>query len=489
MKHHKPTEPPVIAGRVPPSDLDAEAAVLSACILDRGAFDEVADMLEAGHFYSSANAAIFAALMKLSASGEPVDIVTVAKSIRASGHMGRVGASYLGQIVDATPAIANVRTHAQAVQRLAAVRRAIAVQQRNVAEGYAIADTTGADEWLEGVEASVWDATQVSADSETSKPLRQVLTRVFERVKTRKSRGIPTGLHAVDRITRGLFRKNLYILAARPGMGKSALALQLGVGIAQGREFDEHGNIHMLTDHNGDAQHRTVALFELEMGDDDVGERNMAMEARVSLSRLRDPSLLHYDDWQALTDAARRLAPLPIEVDDTPALSLPALRSRCRRIRAAAERAGKPLGAVIVDYLQLMKAPGHSNREAEVAAISSGLKGLAKELDVPVIALAQLNRGLESRANKRPMLADLRESGAIEQDADVVVFLYRGEYYDEPVEQLKYGSGSTELIWAKNRGGPTCTSPAIFLAACNRFEDVPEWVDGSGWRPHLRQVS
>lgn len=495
--------PPVIAGRVPPHDLGAEAAVLSAILIEQAAYDDVADLIQhddehhaQSDFYSDANRLVYGACRSLSEQGIPIDVVNVATELRAREQIGRIGgAAYLGMLVDASPAVAHLRAHAETVHKLGCVRRAIAVLQRNAAEGYGVLNAQQAEEWIDVCESSVWEVTSTGTAAGDFTPLKTVLTSVFQRMNAKVATGIPVNLVAVDHCMGGVHPGDVLIIGARPGMGKTAFVLQMARQLAQGYVFDAAGNVvqQYQRDHDGEVvvdadgngvpQLRTVGVFELEMPEEQVGQRLIAQEAAVSVSRIRKPHLLDAGDWKRLTEAAPVIASLPVEIDDTAGITITQLRSKARRLAAKAQKRGQPLCAIIIDYLQLMQGQG-GNREQEIAGISRGLKELAKELKVPVIALAQLNRSVETRGgDKRPGLADLRESGAIEQDADAVVFLYRAEYYaknrkqrEEVLEHLKYGAGESELIIAKQRNGPApMTAPMRFVKHATKFENISGW--------------
>jgi replicative DNA helicase len=468
-------EPPVVAGRVPPHDLDAEAAVLSASLLDRDALDRVLEILESEHFYSEANRLVYEACRALSLVGTPIDIVSVASWLRDRQQIQRIGgAAYLGQLADATPAVAHVTTHARTVKEKWRLRRLISVCQRFAAEGYG--DVGHAQQFIDQAEQAVYDLARTPEGS-TVHPLKEVLTNTFQQLSAAADRGdqitgVPTGFLDLDRKTAGLHKGELTIVAARPSMGKTAFVLNIAATVASPQR------VAKVT---GSVQERPgwgVAIFSLEMPKEQLGARMVCSEARVDLGKLRQ-GFLGPDDWAALTTAAARLSNLPVWIDDAPGLGILELRAKVRRIQAEIGRGARAtdggeqgrLGLVVVDYLQLMQGTGRTDsREQEISEISRGLKQLAKELDVPVIALSQLNRGVETRGtkDKRPLLADLRESGAIEQDADNVVFIYRDEYYNRDSPE----KGIAEIIVAKQRNGPTGTVKTRFVTSCTRFENL-----------------
>ncbi len=487
---YQKVEPPIVAGRVPPHDLDAEASVLSAVLLERDALDRVLEILKPEHFYSDANGRIFDAAQQLALTGTPVDITMVAAYLRDRERLAQVGGvAYLIQLADATPSVANVAAHARVVKEKWRVRQLIATCQRVAAEGYG--DVGVVQEFIDGAEQSVYEIAR-TPESTSAQPLAQVLKAAFEQITAAAERGdritgISTGYEKLDGKTAGLHDGDLTIVAARPGMGKTSFVLNLAVNVASPRTVSSPGPGE--EGHGIERQEPGFgcAVFSLEMPREQLATRMVCSEGRVDLGKLRQ-GFLQPDDWRRLTEAASYLSSLPIWIDDTPALGILELRAKVRRIQAEYNRAATPtsaarrVGLVVVDYLQLMKGrDGVNSREQEISEISRGLKGLAKELRVPVIALSQLNRAVETRnvKDKRPQLADLRESGAIEQDADTIVFIYRDEYYNAETTNAK---GIAELIIAKQRNGPTGKVLVRFAASCTRFDnlapgDYPDMVE------------
>lgn len=450
--HRDPPTPPVVAGRVPPSDLDAEAAVLSACLASADAIDEVADVVRPEHCYSMANRAVLDAVLALHAEGQAVDLVTVASRLRAADEMERVGgATYLAQLVDATPAVSHVREHASRVRELWRARRLIAACQVGAAEGYDSArDVPG---FIDRVGSAVFDAIDATSGASTCERLSAIVHEVFRRKQARAEGTVEearTGLVDFDRRLRAC-PGDLIIVAGRPGMGKSAFADHWATAIAA-TPVEKNGG--------------TVLLFSLEMPKEQVAERMLATEARVELSRMRAWTISEVEQ-QAMVDAAVCVARLPLEIDDRSSATVLDVRAVARRIARRAARDNVPLRAIVIDYMQLMSGPGE-NREQQVSGIGRGLKALAKHLGVPVIALSQLNRANEKRGDRRPVLSDLRESGALEQDADAVIFVHRDDYYEPDCDTR----GTVELIVAKQRNGPTGMVRARFWAACTRFDNL-----------------
>ena len=473
----KQQEPPPSAGRVPPHDLDAEAAVLAATLLDRDALDQVLEILQPEHFYSEANRLIFNASRELSEEGVPIDVVTVASRLRDREQLQKAGgSSYLGGLVDATPAVAHVAHHARTVKEKWRLRRVIATCQRVAAEGYG--DVGEAQQFIDEAEQSLYDLARTPETTSVIK-LSDALTTAFKQLSAAAERGgditgIATRYPDLDKKLAGLHRGDLMIVAARPGMGKTSFVLNVAANVASPQTTTPGA-----TDPNDGEQKlgHGVAVFSLEMPKEQLANRLLCCEARVDLGRLRQGHLAH-EDWTRLTEAASVLAPLPLWIDDSPALGMLELRAKVRRLQAELSRSNQVaepehgLGLVVIDYLQLMKGRANVNsREQEISEISRGLKALAKELSVPVVALSQLNRGVETRGgkDKRPLLADLRESGAIEQDADTIIFIYRDEYYNRDTTEDK---GIAELIVAKQRNGPTGTVRTRFVANYTRFESL-----------------
>lgn len=460
------------AGRVPPHDLDAEAAVLSAIFLEPEAFDRVQETLKADHFYSDANRRIFDSIVQLQQAGRPVDVVSVAGYLRDRERLQQVGGTpYLAQLADATPAVAHVEAHAKTIREKWRLRQLIATCQRFAAEGYGDCGETQA--FIDKAEQSVFDIARVPEGSSIV-PVKDAINKAFEIMSEAAKRGgrttgIETGFFSVDGKTSGLHPGDLYIVAGRPGMGKTSYVLNIAANVASPRAgMDAEGQPIEQPGHG-------VAFFSLEMPREQLAARVLAIEARVDVSRLRSGNM-RPDDWNRLTDAAARLGRLPLWLDDTPGLTLLDLRAKVRRLQAEISRGESAtgtdkLGLVIIDYLQLMQGrAGVQSREQEISELSRGLKGLAKEMGVPVMALSQLNRSVETRAakDKRPQLSDLRESGAIEQDADAIFFIYRDEYYfkDSPDQ------GIAEIIIAKQRNGPTGTCKVRFQSEFTRFDNL-----------------
>ena len=465
-------------GRVPPSDLDAEGAVLSAALLDADAFDRVQEILRPEHFYADANRRIYEAIVDLQTSGKPVDVISVAGWLRDKGRLAQVGGTpYLAQLSDATPAVAHVEAHAQAIREKWRVRQVISTCQHFAAEGYG--DTGDVQAFVDRAEQAIFDIARIP-ESSSVVPVKDAIHTAFKILGDAQRRGggitgIETGFTQLDRQCAGLHAGDLYIVAARPGMGKTAFVLNVAVNVAKPRQVDVGGEPSPYLEAPVEEPGHGVLFCSLEMPREQLAARLLASEARVDMGRIRS-GRMQRDDWNKLTDGASRLSRLPLWLDDTPALTLLDLRAKIRRLKAELKRAegaaaAKGLGLVVVDYLQLMQGRRDAgSREQEISELSRGLKQLAKEMQVPVLALSQLNRAVETRTtkDKRPQLSDLRESGAIEQDADTIMFIYRDEYYfrDSP------DKGVAEIIVAKQRNGPTGKVMTKFSSEYTRFDNL-----------------
>ena len=434
---------------VPPQNLEAEEAVLGAMLLSETAIGSVTEILDASDFYRGSHGTIYRTCLALWSKGEPVDAITLANELEERGELEQVGgASRVAELAALVSATANVEHYARIVKETATLRGLIRAGQEIVRLGQKrIGETT---ELVDRAEQIVFDLSQerVRGDFDHIGPL---LTESFERITKLYEAGVdvtgvPSGFRDLDRLTSGFQPGNLVILAARPSMGKSALALCIAANL-------------------GVRSSMPVALFTLEMSKAEVTQRLMCSEAKVESDRVRSGKLTQ-EDWPRLTAACDKLMKAPIYVDDTGSITMMELRSKARRLKAREPA----LGLIVVDYLQLMTSGGTvENRVQEVSQISRNLKVLARDLDVPILALSQLSRAVEQRHDKRPILSDLRESGSIEQDADLVFFVYRDEYYngDESDQQ-----GLAEVILAKHRNGPTGSEKLSFLRRYAKFADL-----------------
>lgn len=438
-------ERPRGGGRVPPQDVEAERSVLGAMLLNPEALTEVASTLSPDDFYRPSHAHIYEAVVNLFEKNQPIDELTVRAQLQEMGKLEAVGGSvYLAALTDSVPTAANVTYYAKIVKNRAVARHLISAATKIAGEAYE--GRTDIESLLDGAESSIFEVTS-SRDQRAFVPIKEVVKDAFKMIEKRYERkeaitGVPTGFIDFDNMTAGLQPADLIILAGRPSMGKTALALNMAQQAA--------------------VQYKVpVAVYSLEMSKESLVMRMLCAEGRIDAHRMRG-GFLKDSDWPKLARAAGALAEAPMYIDDSGALTVMEMRAKSRRLKAE-----KGLGMIVVDYLQLMHGRAES-REREISEISRGLKALAKELNVPVMALSQLNRSLESRTDKRPMLSDLRESGAIEQDADVICFVYRDEYYNPDTE----AKGQAELIIGKQRNGPTGTVHLRFFNEHTRFENL-----------------
>jgi replicative DNA helicase len=432
--------------RVPPQNLEAESSVLGGILLENDAINVVLELLRTGDFYRESHRKIFRAMIELADRSEPVDIITLSECLKNRGELEAVGGSaYLASLNDFVPTAANISYYARIVREKSILRHLINAATEVATKGY---DGTGnVEELLDSAERAIFDITEQRIKGsfvkvgDMMKDSIKMVERLFER-KTMIT-GVPTGFKDLDTKTAGLQPADLVIVAARPGMGKTAFSLN----IASHAAFSGYG----------------VAVFSLEMAKEQLALRLLCSEARVDNSKVRT-GYLSDRDFPKLATAAGRLHDALIFIDDTPAISVLELRAKARRIARDRE---KKLGLIIVDYLQLMRGTGAAqNREQEISEISRSLKALAKELNVPVLAVSQLNRRVEDRNDKTPQLSDLRESGAIEQDADVIAFIYREAAYNP-----KSDDNTATITIAKQRNGPTGDLTLTFLREFTRFED------------------
>ncbi|HET9058404.1 MAG TPA: replicative DNA helicase [Acidimicrobiales bacterium] len=433
--------------RVPPQDLQAEESLLGAMLLSRDAIASAVERCKASDFYRPAHGHIFDAICSLYAQGEPADPVTVSDELKRADLLEAVGGpGNLVALQANTPAIANAARYARIVEEHALLRRLIAVAGEIAEMGYSLPDDVVST--LDRAEAMVFDIVERRV-TDSLKPLRELLTATLDHLEALYNRGdaitgVPTGYADLDDLLSGLQPNALIIVGARPSMGKTAFALGMAA-------------------HAAIEKRQPVLFFSLEMSHLELTQRILCSEAKVDSSRMRNGKL-HESDWPKVVNAIGKLGEAPLFIDDNPNLTVMEIRAKARRLKS---REG--LGLIIVDYLQLMSGHGGSeNRQVEVSEISRGLKILARELSVPVVALSQLSRNLEARSDKRPVLADLRESGSLEQDADVVMFIYRDEVYNKESPD----AGTAEVIVAKHRNGPTDTKRLAFLNHYTRFANM-----------------
>ncbi|MBU4485010.1 replicative DNA helicase [bacterium] len=440
--------------KLPPQNLEAESSVLGAILIDNNALNKVVEGLSWSDFYSHANRLIYQGMIDLYQGSQPIDLITLIDSLKKKSQLEEVGgASYLAALADNIPTAANVEYYSNIVREKAVLRQLIEGSTNIIDSSYK--DSGNVDELLDQAEKIVFDIAQrkikrsFSSIQEIVKHSFKVIEELYE--KKELITGVPTGFTEFDKLTAGLQPSDLIIIAGRPSMGKTALALNMAGHAAM------EGQV-------------STAIFSLEMSKEQLVQRMLCCEARVDASKLRG-GYLSESDWPRLTRAAGALSESSIFIDDSPAMNVLEMRAKARRLQRE-----HGLGLVIVDYLQLMRGIGRSgaeSREREISEISRSLKALAKELAIPVVALSQLNRGVESRQDKRPQLADLRESGSIEQDADVVAFIYREEVYNKDTPD----KGVAELIIGKQRNGPIGRIKLAFLGQYTRFENLARGMD------------
>ncbi len=446
--------------KVPPHSIEAEQAVLGGLMLDNNAWDKVADLLVQDDFYRRDHGLIFHAIAILADSGQPCDVVTISEWLNNHDELGNAGGlPYLGSLANNTPSAANIKSYAGIVRERSVLRQLIRVGTEITDSAF---NTEGRDsiELLDTAEQAVFKiAEQGSRSDKGYKAVSELLANVVDRIDMLASldssiTGIPTGFDDFDEMTAGLQESDLIIVAGRPSMGKTTFAMNIAEYVAIKGQ-------------------RSVAVFSMEMPGEALVMRMLSSLSRVDQNKVRTGKL-DDDDWASLTSSMSLLSESKLFIDDTAALSPTELRARARRIKREHD-----LDLVVIDYLQLMQVPGSSeNRTNEISEISRGLKTLAKELCVPVIALSQLNRSLEQRTDKRPMMSDLRESGAIEQDADVISFVYRDEVYNKEDPDNK---GRAEIIIGKQRNGPIGMVPLTFNGKYTRFDNYTadrDYYDG-----------
>ena len=440
--------------RLPPHNLEAEQSVLGSLLIDRDAIIKVAAFLKPEDFYQQANGSIYRAIVELYNRREPTDFITLSDELGRREKLDDVGGvAYLSALLNAVPTAVHVEYYGKIVERTATLRRLIDAGTQIVSIGYR--DGVDTEDALDSAERAIFEVSQ-KRQTKDFVSIAEVLDKFFDQIDYLQQHrgdvvGVATGYADLDQLTGGLQRSDLVILAARPSMGKTSLALGMAYGAAV-----SHG--------------KTVGIFSLEMSAEQLVQRLLSMETGVDSHRLR---LGQIDDgeWDRISRAFGRLAEAKIYVDDAAGQGIMDVRSKARRLQAE-----HGLDFVVIDYLQLMSGRRSDNRVQEVSEISRGLKGLARELNVPVVALSQLSRAVETRADHRPMLSDLRESGSIEQDADIVMFIYREEKYEEDTEK----KGIAELIIAKHRNGPVGSINLRFFDRTARFADLELYSEAGG---------
>ena len=435
--------------RTPPHNIEAEQAVIGAIFLEPEAFSTASEILSANDFYRAGHQRIFQTMLNLADKGEPIDLVTVTTQLQNAKTLEEAGGvSYLSEVAGSVPTAANIGYYSRVVEEKSLLRRLIRTATDIVSNAFESEDEV--EDALNEAEKEILEVSN-RRDSGAFKAVKDVLIEVYDNIEQMHHNqgditGIPSGFRDLDRLTSGFQRNDLIIVAARPSVGKTAFALN----IAQ--------NVAVNTDEN-------VAIFSLEMGADQLVSRMLCAEGNIDAQRLRTGKL-EGDDWGKLTMAMGSLSNSGIFIDDSAGIRVSEIRSKCRRLKQE-----HGLGMIVIDYLQLISGSSarmSENRQQEVSEISRSLKALARELNIPVIALSQLSRGVESRQDKRPMMSDLRESGSIEQDADIVGFLYRDDYYDQETEKQNI----IEIIISKQRNGPVGTVELAFVKEYNKFVDL-----------------
>ena len=436
-------------GKVPPHDIEAEQAVLGSCLTDKDAVMEAVEKLKPESFYREDSKLIFEAIFNLYNRSEPIDLVTVKDELTSMGSFENIGGyEYLATLPDKVPTTTNVQKYIEIVEEKNTLRNLIKTANEIIELGYN--PTEDVDDIMAGAEKKIFDIIQ-KKNQKSYTPIKDVLIDSFtklEELYNQKSRitGVPTGFADLDDKTAGLHGSDLILIAARPAMGKTAFALNIAA-------------------HAAIREKVPVAVFNLEMSKDQLVNRMLCMEAMVDSNKVMTGKL-DEDDWGKLAGVVGPMSDAGIYIDDTPGISITEIRTKCRKLKME-----KDIGLIVIDYIQLIQGSGsrkNGSREQEIAEISRSLKILAKELNVPVIALSQLSRAVESRPDHRPMLSDLRESGSIEQDADIVMFLYRDDYYNPDSEEKDI----SEVIIAKHRAGSTGTIKLLWMGNYTKFVNL-----------------
>ncbi|MFO7962523.1 MAG: replicative DNA helicase [Desulfobacterales bacterium] len=443
--HSKQNQTPVM---LPPQNVEAEASLLSAILFDNGTLLEIIELVSADDFYRSAHKKIFKSMLALFEKDEPIDLITLTGYLKSKDQLEEIGgATYLAGLIDSVPLAVNAPHYAKIIYEKSCLRKLI--EKSNEIARRCFEDSLELEEIVEFAERSIFDVSE-NKTRQSFYPISGIIESNIVELEEKQEKkslitGIPSGFKDLDRLTSGFQKADLIIIAARPSMGKTALALNIARNAAV-------------------SNHTPTAVFSLEMAKEQLSLRMLCSDARVDSSRLRS-GFFSMEDWENITEAAGILSESPIFIDDSPVISATEIRAKARRLKM-----DQDIGMIIIDYLQLMRSSRTlERRDLEISDISRSLKALAKELNVPVIALSQLNRMLEQRNDKRPKLSDLRESGALEQDADLVAFIYRDEVYN--TEETNPHKGTAEIILSKQRNGPTGSVTLAFLNAYTRFEN------------------
>lgn len=440
-------------GKVPPHDLEAEQAIIGSMLTDRDAVISAIEILKEEDFYREDNKAIYTAILNLYNRAEPIDIITVKSELESMGKFEQVGGlEYLAELPEKVPTTANAMKYIKIVEEKSTLRRLIKTANEIIELGYS--PTEDVEDIMEGAEKKIFNIMQ-EKNQKGYAPIKDVLVESFTKLEELYNRkqhitGVPSGFTELDYRTAGFHGSELILIAARPAMGKTAFALNIATNAAV------KANV-------------PVAVFSLEMSKEQLVNRILCSESMVDSNKVRTGKL-EEDDWTKLAGAIGPLSEAKIFIDDTPGINITEIRAKCRKLKLE-----KNIGMVVIDYLQLIQGSNKrgGSREQEISEISRSLKILAKELDVPVIALSQLSRAAEQRPDHRPMLSDLRESGAIEQDADIVMFLYRDDYYNQDSEKKDIA----EIIIAKHRGGSTGTVELLWLGSYTKFVNLERRFD------------
>jgi len=441
-------------GKVPPHDLEAEQAIIGSMLTDKDAVISAIEVLKEDDFYREDNKAIYSAILNLYNRAEPIDIITVKAELESMGKFEKVGGlEYLAELPEKVPTTANAMKYIKIVEEKSTLRRLIKTANEIIELGYS--PTEDVEDIMEGAEKKIFNIMQDKSQKSYT-PIKDALVESFTKLEELYNRkqhitGVPSGFTELDYRTAGFHGSELILIAARPAMGKTAFALNIASNAAL------KGNT-------------AVAVFSLEMSKEQLVNRILCSESMVDSNKVRTGKL-EEDDWTKLAGTIGPLSEAEIYIDDTPGINIMEIRAKCRKLKLE-----KNIGMVVIDYLQLIQGSGNrrsGSREQEISEISRSLKILAKELDVPVIALSQLSRAAEQRPDHRPMLSDLRESGAIEQDADIVMFLYRDDYYNQDSEKKDIA----EVIIAKHRGGSTGTVELLWLGSYTKFVNLERRFD------------
>lgn len=441
-----------------PSNINAEQSVLGAMFLSKYALSKAVESLSKDVFYLDAHSKIFEVLTDLSEKNIPVDITTVTEALEKNGYLKQIGGvEYLSDIINMVPSASNIDEYIKIVEEKAVLRRLI--EEANVIATDAYDSKEDVSEVLENAEKRILNVVKTRKGTEF-KNIKEVLIKAQNDLETLSQQrgevtGLKTGFYDLDKVTSGLHNNELIIIAARPAMGKTAFALNLAVNLSS-------------------LNNKSVALFNMEMSAEQLANRMISSAGQIELNKMKNARFDH-DDWKKLNEACSKLSECDLYIDDTPGMTIGEIRAKCRRLASTT----KNLGAIVIDYLQLISGGSRyaGNRQQEVSEISRSLKTLAMELEVPVIALAQLSRSVEGREDKRPILSDLRESGSIEQDADIVAFLFREDYYNKE-KAIDEHTSRSEFIIGKHRSGPTTTVDLIFKRNTSTFVNMVKTEGG-----------